>query len=614
MLLLLLACAAPDGAPGSFEAVPDRAVGDHTPALTGCDPLDAARCWLPFPSFTATRADPQSPTGLRVEVADEELPNGDDPRWLELADGFSRLSPALTTLDGAVDIPSLEGAIRLFDAGTGVEWPVWSEAIVEGSRTLVIAYPDAVLPPGAEIVVAVTDAVTVDGGAPAARERLDEVALGLVDPSSADEEALRAFHAPVRATLDAAGLAPETVVRAWSFPTRTADDVGRRLRAMFADVDAAELSVTIDRVEARSGAIALVVYGTVDGVPMYRPDDEEWLNLDDDGLPVALGTTSAPFRVVVPAGEGDYVAVIYGHGTGGDVTDGTFDDHIAGAGIAKVGMEFHGWNGDELVNAITYFSHVFDATSRSTSALLQSLADAHAIVRALQGPLADALAADTLGGAANPAAGRRPLAERPMWVGGSLGGTMGAVMVAASDVIDTGVLNVPAAAWSHLVPRASLYTLLVDPITRAWYPNDIDRHAAIAMSQNAWDDVDGAAWDDPGSVLLLQESIGDPVVPNLGTAMLARARGAAVVGAPLDGMLDGLEQTDGVTGRTGITQYLTPYTDEYDIHGFAGKSGESGDAAREQIDAFAQGWRDGQAPSVVLPSQCAPTGACDFGD
>jgi hypothetical protein len=259
-----------------------------------------------------------------------------------------------------------------------------------------------------------------------------------------------------------------------------------------------------------------------------------------------------------------------------------------------------------------YLSHVFDGTSRSTSALLQSVADAHALVRALQGPLGEALAADTLGAASNPAAGRRPLEQAPVWVGGSLGGTMGAVIVAADPEISAGVLCVPAGAWSHLIPRASLYTQIVDPLVHAWYPSDLDARAAIAMSQNIWDDVDGAAWEDPDAILLLQESIGDPVVPNLGTAMLARARGAALVGDPLDDWVEGLEITTGVVGRTGLTQYLSPYTDEYDIHGFAAEDGPVGEAAREQIDAFLGAWARGEPPPVVLPSGCAA--ACDFSE
>ena len=611
MLFLLLACT---GTSTEIVPVADRAVGDSSAPPTGCDALDAARCWLPWPSFAATRADDTSPTGLRVDLVDEELPVEDDPGWLELADGFSRVSPVLTAVDGEVDPASLPGAVRLFDVATGAEIPAWSEAVVDGVRTLLVTYPADVLPPGAEIVAVVTNAVrTVDGTTPL-NERNDRIALGVDAPDSQEEEALRAWHAPVRATLTAAGIEPASAVRAWSFPTRTADDVGRRAHAMFEAVDAADLGVTITEVEVGSGTIAAVVYGTIDNVPEFRPDREEWLNLGDDGLPVAVGVHSALFRIVVPAGEGDWKVALYGHGTGGDVSDSLFDAQLAEAGLGKAGMQFHGWNGEELIGSVAYFNKVFDASTRASSALLQSVADGHAILRALQGPLADALSADMLGDVPNPAAGRRPIADRPIWVGGSLSGTMGAVIVAANEEIDTAVLNVPGGAWTHFIPEASLYAILVDPITRAWYPSDLDRRAALAMSQNAWDDVDGAAWADPGSTLLFQESMGDPVLPNVGTTMLARARGAVLVGGPLDDRMGDIEVTDGVVGRTAITHYQTSFTDDYDIHGFAAEEGPAGDASREQIGRFLEDWRDGETPRIILPTLCVDSGVCDFGD
>lgn len=69
-----------------------------------------------------------------------------------------------------------------------------------------------------------------------------------------------------------------------------------------------------------------------------------------------------------------------------------------------------------------------------------------------------------------------------------------------------------------------------------------------------------------------------------------------------------------MNGRTGITLYLTPYTDDDDIHGFAAKDGPAGDAAREQLEAFLQAWRVGEAPTIIVPSGCLPDGPCDFSE
>jgi hypothetical protein len=604
VLLLLLACTPSDPA---FTSTPDRSVGTLTPLATGCDALDSARCWLPWPSFASTEVDTSTATGLRVAVAEDELPLEDDPSWIELADGFSRVSPVLTVVEGEVDAATAK--IRLFDAASGAEIPSWAEVVVESHQTLIIGYPADILPAGVEIVAVVTDEVRLLDGAAVTGEHLDDVALGRAAPTTQAEEDLRAWSAPIRTVLDGAGI---TAVRAWSFPTRSAADVSLRAAHMIAGVDAAELSVTITEVQAgRDATVAAIVYGTIDGVPEYRIDREEWLNIGEDGLPVTTSTHSALFRVVVPAGDGDWPVAFYGHGTGGDVGDSLFDSELSSLGIGKAGMQFHGWNGEELIGSVAFFSHVFDACTRASSALLQSVADGHAIMRALDGPLADALSAETLGGAPNPAAGRRPTMEHPIWIGGSLSGTMGAVIVAANEDIDVGILNVPGAAWTHFIPTASLYTLLVDPITHAWYPSDIDRRAALAMSQNIWDDVDGAAWEDD-STLLLQESMGDPVLPNVGTAMLARARGAVMVGPPLDEMLSDLATFDEVEGQTAITQFYTPYTEDLDIHGFAEDATPAGSAAQEQILGFLTDWRDGRTPRITLPSGCQGGSGCDF--
>lgn len=221
-----------------------------------------------------------------------------------------------------------------------------------------------------------------------------------------------------------------------------------------------------------------------------------------------------------------------------------------------------------------------DGSTHSTSGLLQSLAGGYAIFRALDGPLGEVLAAENIGGELNPAAGRHPDLEDPTWVGGSLGGTMGAIEVR--------------------------------PLLNAWYPSELDARLAIAMGQNAWDDVDGAIWEDPDADVLLQESIGDPIQPNIGTAMFARARGATVVGVPLDGMLGDLPTAEEVEGVTGITQYRTS-GDMYDVHGFAATNSQAGQAAMEQIRVYMESTAGGH-PHIVVPTACLENGSCDFGE
>jgi hypothetical protein len=174
------------------------------------------------------------------------------------------------------------------------------------------------------------------------------------------------------------------------------------------------------------------------------------------------------------------------------------------------------------------------ASDASTAKLLQAQADAMAVQHALAGSLGTALADPTIGGMTNPAAGRRPDSNHPVWAGGSLGGTMGLVYTCAEPSIVASVLNVPGAAWTHFMPHSNLFAA-VRALVRTSYTTEIDLRLAVAMSQSNWDPIDGGAWvDSLGSrvpVMLVQESMGDPVLPNIGSEFVAAASHAVQLGA-----------------------------------------------------------------------------------
>jgi hypothetical protein len=356
--------------------------------------------------------------------------------------------------------------------------------------------------------------------------------------------------------------------------------------------------------------VAAIVEGRLAGVPAYA--GEGGLTLGDDGLPLAAGTGEAPFRVAIPAGTGDYRFVMYGHGMGGSFRDGAFDEELAGGGVAKVGIEFYGWTGDDLLDTFMSFSQMAAGTERSTARLMQALADGAAIQEAMLGPLGDALSAPMLGEMANPAAGRRPDGSIPVFAGGSLGGTMGLVYASADPTMRAAVLNVPGAGWTHFVPASVVYGA-VEALLRSEYGGDLDFMHALSMSQGNWDDIDGAAWievlraKDPA--VLIQESIGDPVLPNPGSEMVAVTADALQVGAVLE-PIEGLTAAPEAVGRSGITQYRVPGMDANAIHGFAAEGGPAGDAAREQIVAYLLSVFAGM-PRIAVPAGC-PGGSCDF--
>jgi hypothetical protein len=462
------------------------------------------------------------------------------------------------------------------------------------------------------------DDLPIDSGSAPAPSRAALVALGREPARSPEEAKLAGYHAPTRAALAKAGIEPERVIRVWDFTTRSQEDATARLRAMRAAaakaVEMGEVSVAIDSVITPPDAsIALIVEGQLTNLPSFAsPDLDKGLTLDADRMPVPTGSRAAPFRVLIPAGTGDYRFIMYGHGMGGSYHDDLFDRELAKNGVGKVNIEFHGWTDADVIDTFVNFTRVFIGAHHSTALLMQSVADGEAIQKAMLGPLGDALAAPEIAGQPNPAAGRRPTFDVPVWAGGSLGGTMGLVFASSAKESYAGVLNVPGAAWTHFVPTASVFNL-VSALLLNPYAGNLNVLHAIAMSQGCWDDIDGAIWaselEGRGSVFLLQESMGDPVLPNPGSEMAAVVTGADQVGAVLSPIM-GVSPVEVAEGHSAITQYRVPDTDELDIHGFAARDTPAGTAAREQILAFLLSVYAGK-PAITVPPGCKG-GSCDF--
>jgi hypothetical protein len=607
-----------------------RVAGVRAPRTAECGPDDALHCLLPWPSSTFLRADPESATGVRVEVSAASLDAADEAnRWA--ADGFSRATSVMAALPEYLDPGSLGGptggALRLFVASPdhpryGQEEPLRVELIEEyreGVRALVVGDPLTLLEPGTDYVAIVTDAVRTAEGEPLEAPRSTLVALGLEPPASAEEAELAGYHAPTVALLDEVGVDPAHVLRAWDFTTRSADDPRRAILAVrdasVAALERGDVRFEVEEVVHRdAGPIATIVRGHMTGLPGFVGADGE-LALDADGLPRVVGEDSSPFRVMIPRGEGDYRTVIFGHGAGGSADDGTFDGDLASQGVAKVGIELTGFHGDVLLDTIVGLGEHFQiGVRRAASPLLQAMAQAVVVERGLHGALGEALAAETLGGMPNPHAGRRPALDGITWVGGSLGGITGLVVTSIDPDIHQAVLNVPACGWSQWIRESVLYLISAVGVRRR---NGGDVGAAIALSvaQSEIDLIDGTSFvelaREDGDLFLIQESMGDEVVPNAGTELMAIVTGATMVGAPLSPIVGVPDEPVEVRGRSAITQFRAETAELGDVHGFAGNTGNpSGQAAQEQIREFLSSTWDG-APVVHVPSQC-PAGRCDF--
>ena len=186
---------------------------------------------------------------------------------------------------------------------------------------------------------------------------------------------------------------------------------------------------------------------------------------------------------------------------------------------------------------------------------------------------------------------------------------MGLVYSGLSPSVRNAVLNVPGTGWTHFIPGSNLYDL-IRPGLQGGYPSAVDFRHALLMGQLGWDDVDGANWTDPGdgSVYLVQMSMGDEVLPNIGSDLVATSVRAVQLGAVLQPIV-GVEPVTGPVTVSALTQFRVD-GDGLARHGFGSKQTPGGEAAREQISAFMQSVVDG-APSIAVPTLC-PSGRCDF--
>jgi hypothetical protein len=596
----------------------DRQAGERGPRNLRCDPMDAYVCVSPWPN-NAFAVAASTPTGIRLAVHQDTQAPGDTVEALNSADGFSTLSTLTVTLEGTLDPTTLggpyDGAIqlRLAQAGPdyGQEVPLRilvETRIVEGmTQSLLVAHPLRPLRHDSDYVVVVNDKLKSTSALQA--DVLTKAALDLIEPTTIEQFELRAYHAPTRLFLRNEGINPAKILRVWDFTTRSAANMEALLPAMMAtSVQAVKddaVTVVVDKVFTPTGGdIALIVEGRLEGLPDFLVDDA----LNPSG-PTVQGTTSSPFRVLVPTGTGDYHAVMYGHGTGGQLNDPAFDTTLAGLGVGKVSLQWTGWTEAELPLTAIGLNVMLQGSWRSTSKLLVALAHGAAIQEALNGVIGDLVSADEIDGIINPAAGRRPDMNVPVWTGGSMGGTLGFVYTLANPTIHHAVLNVPGAAWTHWIPDSETYKYF-ELILKRHYPSRFEVIHGIAIAQILWDPIDGGAYPIPdGYVALIQESIGDPILPNAGTNMVATALGAVHIGEVLLPIVD-LESAERAAGITGITQYKVASDDALDIHGFGGGSSPAGVAARSQILAFVESVWAG-APLIETPMDCVDA-SCDF--
>ncbi|MFZ4720987.1 MAG: hypothetical protein ACOYMR_16290 [Ilumatobacteraceae bacterium] len=564
--------APPQEADAATLAAVQKAV-DGAPA--GCDPLDTARCLLPFPSNVFTTDDSTTPTGRRISFPADGMPKNTDGVSVDATewnrnDGFSPNTPLLTFVPGldadqsklptwtdigaslADDFP-----IVLVDLATNERVALWSELDSHpeaGSDRLLTIRPAVSLPEGHTFAVGLRGLKDSAGAdiptGDVFRVYRDNLTTG-IDSIEARRPAMEeAFTA-----LAAGGAPREPLQLAWSFTVASTDSVSGRMLSIrdqaLEQLGNVAPKFTITTVTPNSDDdIALQIDGTFtvpnfltgDGGPGNRFFYAAANGDDPDALPSINPdnpTLEAPFvcNISVATMNGTEPAhlVEYGHGLLGahhEIDAGNVRAMSNEHNVVHCATKWAGMSEDDIGNAaatLVEFGNFPTMADRLQQGVLNQIFLGRLMTR--EGGLASDKNFQRADGT--------PLIDTSHldYDGNSQGGIMGAMLAALSPDIERAVLGVTGMNYSMLLPRSvdfDDYLAVMEPA----YPDDFERPLIFAIVQMLWDRGEGAGYvqhltadpyeGTPAKTVLMHVAYGDHQVTQLSAMVEARTIGATI--------------------------------------------------------------------------------------
>jgi hypothetical protein len=553
-LLLLLVLAACDGDGGP-------SIGDP------CNPLGGQGCFLPWPSMAYVTADAGTATGYRLDLPPEGMPvNFDgiaiDPASLNRWDGFSAIGPMLAMFPGGVSSEGLPphrdpeaslaagSPIVLIDLETGARAPFFAEIdqnVKPPATGALIIRPLARLRPRGHYAVAIRNTVKDASGRPL---EAPEAFEALRDGKDFDHPRFPALAANAKLMFDglaAAGVSRSELVLAWDFVIASDEFIRRDLLTMRAAalpaIGAAGANVTFTVTPKPPGDAHQRYTGTFTS-PSFLTDgeaDASVMRRDPQGLPVLSGTYNAQFAAIVPkCMENQQVlprpVIVFGHGLFGSA-EGYLDDGFV-SGLAEqhcvtiVAGDFIGLTQRQLPLA-PFAVNDFNKGPQIADKLAQSIIDFITLESAVRGPMAESDAFKINN--------RRVIdPTKVFYVGGSLGGIMGNTFMAYDPNLTRGVLAVPGGNWSMLLERSTAWELLNSLHQGAYKDPEVHQlnlALVFGMGLEPVDPMTTAAHvlkdplpGSPAKNILIWYALGDSLVTNISTEMIAREMGIPLLG------------------------------------------------------------------------------------
>jgi hypothetical protein len=622
-----------------------------------CNPLGFDQCLMPWPSMAYLEADPDTATGYQLAVPEAAMPVNVDgvvvkPVEINRWDGFSPSGPILARFEGGVSADGLPGhadidaslaadsPIVLLRVDTGERVPFFAEVDIgendPAERTLIIR-PLVRLAAGQRYAVGITDAVKDGAGAPlVAPAAFAEVRDGgtLDHPRGAQTTA--GFEAMFTALADA-GYPRADLVLAWDFVTASDEFLTSDLTKMrddaIAEIGEDGAGLTFETEEVDPG-IALHRYVGTFTSPSFLTNDEAQDSVmvrDAAGRPMLNGTHPARFAAIVPScvasAELPRPAIVFGHGVFGSaeeyLDDGFVQDLAEDYCFIIIAGDFIGLTKRQLAVA-PLATNDLNRAPWLTDKLTQSIIDFIAL---------EYLTREVLPGDARfQVEGQSVIdASKTYYLGGSLGGTMGGTFMAYDPNITRGVLAVPGANWSLFLERSTAWQLLAGAAEGAYVgqTKPEQRQLVPMLLGMALEPIDpittaGRVIQDPlpgvpAKDLLLWEGVGDSLISNIATEMLAREMGLSLIGPSVRtpwGMTEG-DTAEMASGLLILDDEPTPMPSEFnepeDDNGTHSGINRKA-AALRAVEAFVL---EGDIVNGCMiegepaPCACASTTACD---
>lgn len=543
--------------------------GDEQTIANECNPLGGSGCMLPWPSMVYVTEDTTTATGFRLAIPPAAMPvNVDgvavDPAPLNRWDGFSAMAPILAAFPTGVSVAGLPGhrdpsaslaadsPIVLLDMATGERTPFFAEIdqnVTDVTKRNLIIRPLARLHTSARYAVAIKNTVRAADGGPLP---VPPGFAALRDGSEFSHPAiakLRPRYADIFAALEAAGIAKADLVLAWDFVTASdqflrGDLTTMRTQALPA-IGATGENITFTIETKPNTANTFKRYIGTYQAPSFLTNgeaDSSVLVRGADGTPALRGTHDARFAAIIPKCVEDpntqlpRPTIVFGHGLFGSSEEYLDDNFVADLAqqhcFVIIAGDFIGLTSRQFALAPLAVNDL-NRGPQITDKLAQSVIDFIALESVTRGPMHDA---------PEFAFNGTPVIDpaRTHYVGGSLGGIMGNTLMAYDPNFTRGVLAVPGGNWSMLMERSAAWALLLGAAQGAYEDPEVYQLNVSMLLATGFEPIDPLTtaahvikdplFGGPPKNIMMWYTLGDCLVTNISTEMVAREMGIPLLG------------------------------------------------------------------------------------